>query len=54
MGVVPNDKAVLPMVSPDELCCIAIVKEWVKNRPDFVLLEALLEEENIMAYLHPP
>lgn len=52
-GVVLDDKVVLPTASPEELCCIALVKEWVKNHPINVLSEALIAEENVMAFLPP-
>lgn len=41
------------MVSPEELCRIALVKEWVKNHPNNILSKAFLKEENITEHLPP-
>lgn len=43
-GSIPNDKVVRLIASPDELHHIVIIKEWVKNHPNAILLEALLRE----------
>lgn len=42
-----------PTTTLEELCHIAIIKEWAKGRPFLVHLKVLLGDEDIEAYLPP-